>query len=130
MFGRARAGDAIGDGCEMVRATSATETVPSPHASTIEAGDLRIDLLARTVMLRGRELRLNSEEFDLLVFLTSHPKRMVTPATLLSTNWPGQGARQTEFLPALLSLRKKLDAQGFHCLRIEPWVIYRFDPTL
>jgi two-component system KDP operon response regulator KdpE len=97
----------------------------------IESGDFKIDLAARTVTLRGEDLPLTSEEFDVLVFLARHPKRMVTPHTVLATRWDASGLRQTEFLRALVSLRKKLDAAGHgkHYLRTEPWVIYRFDPT-
>lgn len=105
------------------------EMLPKPDAAVIEIGDFRIDLARRSVTLRGRELRLAPDEFDLLVFLTSHPKKMVTPATTLSTNWPGQGVRQTDFFRVLLSLRKKLDESGTHYLRTEPWIVYRFDPA-
>lgn len=105
------------------------ETLPRLDAAVIQTGDFRIDLATRSVTLRGRELRLAAEEFDLLVFLTSHPKKMVTPSTTLSTNWPGQGTRQTDFFHVLLSLRKKLDETGTHYLRTEPWIVYRFDPA-
>jgi len=105
------------------------ETVPNPEVAVIETGDFRIDLSRRSVTLRGRELRLSAEEFDLLVFLTSHPKKMVTPSTTLSTNWPGQGIRQTDFFHVLLSLRKKLDDTGTHYLRTEPWIVYQFNPA-
>ena len=97
----------------------------------IESGDFKIELVERTVTLRGQELRLTSEEFDVLVFLASHPQNVVTPRTLLATSWATSQLRQTEFLRALISLRKKLDAAGRdqHYLRTEPLVIYRFDPT-
>ena len=39
----------------------------------IEFGDFRIDLDERTVTLDGQELQLTPEEFDILVFLSSHP---------------------------------------------------------
>jgi DNA-binding response OmpR family regulator len=48
----------------------------------IEFGDFRIDLDERTVTLDGQELRLTPEEFDVLVFLSSHPQSMVTPRGL------------------------------------------------
>lgn len=98
---------------------------------TIESGDFKIDLAGRTVTLHGEGLMLTSEEFDVLVFLVGHPRRLVTPNTMLATSWAANGPRQTGFLNALLSLRKKLDAagQGKHYLRTEPWVMYRFDPT-
>jgi two-component system KDP operon response regulator KdpE len=97
----------------------------------IESGDFKIDLVERTVTLRGQELRLASEEFDVLVFLAGHPQNVVTPRTVLATSWPTSQLRQTEFLRALISLRNKLDIAGpdQHYLRTEPFVIYRFDPT-
>jgi two-component system, OmpR family, KDP operon response regulator KdpE len=97
----------------------------------IESGDFKIDLAARTVTLRSENLLLTAEEFDVLLFLAGHPQRMVTPHTMLATNWTANGPRQTEFLKVLMSLRKKLDAagQGKHYLKTEPWIIYRFDPT-
>jgi two-component system, OmpR family, KDP operon response regulator KdpE len=98
---------------------------------TIESGDFRIDLARRTVTLRGRDLPLTSEEFDLLVFLAGHPQRLITPRTILSTSGPAHPVRKAAFLRALITLREKLDAAsdpGKHYLRTEPWVLYRFDP--
>jgi DNA-binding response OmpR family regulator len=97
----------------------------------IRFGDFTIDIAERIVTLRGEELLLTSEEFDVFVFLTDHPQRLVTPRTMLATPEMAHGVRKTEFLRALISLRKKLDAAGpgQHYLRTEPWVIYRFDPT-
>jgi DNA-binding response OmpR family regulator len=112
---------------------SERDTVQESVSSTgmIESGDFRINLDERTVALRGQELRLTSEEFDVLVFLVGHRQSLVTPDTLLATTWTANQVRRTEFLRALLSLRKKLDASGpdQHYLRTEPWIIYRFDPA-
>ena len=47
----------------------------------IESGDFKIDLDGRTVTLCDQELQLTSEEFDVLVFLASHPQSLVTPRT-------------------------------------------------
>jgi two-component system KDP operon response regulator KdpE len=96
----------------------------------IAAGDFRIDLENRTATLRGLPLQLTGEEFDLLVFLIDHPRKLVTQQTRLATNWAEHGLRQTEFLRVLLSLRKKLDSESSsqHYIRTEPWVLYRFDP--
>jgi len=113
--------------------TSERETAQESASLTgmIESGDFKIDLDERTVALRGQELRLTSEEFDVLVFLVGHRQSLVTPDTMLATTWTANQVRKTEFLRALISLRKKLDATepGQHYLRTEPWVIYRFDPT-
>ena len=97
----------------------------------IEIGDFKIDLDDRTVTVHDQDLRLTPEEFDVLVFLSSHHQSMVTPRTTLATRWTANQLRATEFLTTLISLRKKLDAAGpgKHYLRTEPWIIYRFDPT-
>lgn len=96
----------------------------------IEVGDFRVEVAERDVTLRGEKLPLTDEEFDVLLYLIGHPQRCVTPRTVLATNWRRDRLHQTEFLKALLSLRKKLDAvvAGNQYLRTEPWVIYRFDP--
>jgi DNA-binding response OmpR family regulator len=97
----------------------------------IDVGDFRIDLSGRTATLRGRELELNAAEFEVLVFLASHPKRLVTPRTMLATSWTRQKVQQTEFLRALVSLGKKLRAEEGSTkryLRTEPWIFCTFDP--
>ena len=97
----------------------------------IRFGDFKIDLEERIVTLRDHELRLTSEEFDILVFLASHPRSLVTPQTMLAKSSTLNQLGQTRFLTTLISLRKKLDAAGHgkHYLQTESWVIYRFDPT-
>jgi DNA-binding response OmpR family regulator len=105
------------------------ELVTQLQDDVIETGDFRINVVARSASVGGSELDLSSEEFDLLMFLLSHPKKMVTPTTVLSTSWPGHGIRHTDFLRVLLSLRQKLDETGGHYLRTEPWVVYQFDPA-
>lgn len=57
-----------------------------PTTGVIEAGDFLIDLRARRVTLRGRELDLTSAEFEVLVFLAGHRKSFVTPHTMLATS--------------------------------------------
>jgi DNA-binding response OmpR family regulator len=100
-------------------------------AQVIESGAFKIDLSQRIASLGGQELQLTSEEFDVLVFLSGHPQKLVTPNTVLSTNWSSNGSRQAKFLRVLLSLRTKLEAAepGQHYLRTEPWVLYRFDSS-
>jgi DNA-binding response OmpR family regulator len=97
----------------------------------LEIGNFRIDTRRHTATLRGEPLALTGEEFDVLVFLTTNPQRVVTPQTTLATRWTGTRTQQAQFLRVLLSLRKKLEtaATGHQYLRTEPWVIYRFDPV-
>jgi len=97
----------------------------------LEIGDFRIDTGRQIATLRGETLKLTGEEFEVLVFLTTNPQRVVTPQTTLATHWTGARTHQTQFLRVLLSLRKKLEtaAAGHQYLRTAPWVIYRFDPV-
>jgi DNA-binding response OmpR family regulator len=69
----------------------------------------------------------------MLVFLMGHHKSVVTPNTMLATNWPGKEVRQAEFVRVLVSLRKKLDSvagSNPSYIRTESWLSYTFNPTL
>jgi DNA-binding response OmpR family regulator len=72
----------------------------------------------------------HQEEFDMLVFLVTHPKTIVTSHTRLARRWGHNQTRQTDFLRVLNDLRKKIESgRGFaHYIRMESWVVYRFDP--
>lgn len=96
----------------------------------IEAGEFRVDLQERTASVRGHELHLTPAEFQVLVFLTTHKKQLVSSRTNLSTRTLDGHITQSEFLPALLSLRKKLEQEvpNGHYLRTETWVLYDFQP--
>jgi DNA-binding response OmpR family regulator len=96
----------------------------------VQLGDFKINLDQRTVTLRDQELRLTSEEFDVLLFLASHPRRLATSQPTMATSSTAN-QRSPNFLRALISLRKKLDAAGpgNHYLRTETLVIYTFDPA-
>ncbi|HUN90363.1 MAG TPA: winged helix-turn-helix domain-containing protein [Terriglobales bacterium] len=100
------------------------------EGETLSIGDFRIDLQQRRVKIRNQEIHLGGDEFELLVYLLNHPKRVVTSQTRLSTHWEGGRVHQARFLQVLLSLQKKLDAAnaGVHYIRTEPLLVYRFDP--
>ena len=101
--------------------------------AAIESGDFSINLSTRAVKVRGHELQLTSAEFEMLVFLTGHHKSVVTPNTMLATNWSGREVRQAEFVRVLVSLRKKLDSVSGSTpsyIRTESWIFYNFNPTL
>jgi DNA-binding response OmpR family regulator len=96
----------------------------------VSVGDFRMDFAARRATVRGQELRLTGEEFEMLVFLIGHPRSVITPRTRLSTRWGGGLVRQADFLRVFGQLRKKLESMEgcSHYLRTEPWVVYKFDP--
>jgi two-component system KDP operon response regulator KdpE len=84
----------------------------SEQESLIEVGDFRIDLAAHKVTLRDRDVRLTPKEFDLLVYLARHPRKVITHRTLLSAIWGGQSTEQVEYLRVFVGqLRKKLEPE-------------------
>jgi DNA-binding response OmpR family regulator len=100
------------------------------HDSRVVKGDFSLDMRLRSAVVRGKKLELGQKEFDLLHFVLSHPKQLVTPHTALRIADGNGHIRQCAFMNTLLSLSKKLDMMfpGSHYLRIEPLAIYRFNP--
>ena len=97
----------------------------------VEVGDFRIDLATRTVFVSGRELKLTPKEFDLLLYLSQHPYRVVPHRTLLAAVWGANSTEQPEYLRVFIGqLRKKLEADPAEprYLLTERWVGYRFEP--
>lgn len=97
----------------------------------VMAGNFRLDLESRSAYVSGDRLALTHAEFDLLRFLITHRKMLVTLHTVLSTACDELKIRRAEFIRDLLSLKYKLDETAGHdrYLHIEPWVLYQFDLT-
>lgn len=96
-----------------------------------EIGDFRIDLATRTVTVAGKDLKLTPKEFDLLLFLASHPRRVIPHRTILSAVWGSNCMEQPEYLRVFVGqLRKKIekDPASPRYLLTERWVGYRFEP--
>ena len=55
--------------------------------AVVEAGALRIDTLAREVVLAGKPLTMTPREFDLLLFFVQNPGRVLTRDELLRKVW-------------------------------------------
>jgi two-component system, OmpR family, KDP operon response regulator KdpE len=104
---------------------------PADEATNITAGDFRIDLSTREVVVAGREVHLTPKEFDLLSYLARHPGKVITHRTLLAAVWGGNSTEQPEYLRVFVNhLRNKLEGEetGKRYIVTEPWVGYRFDP--
>jgi two-component system KDP operon response regulator KdpE len=98
-------------------------------AGVITRGDLTIDVDRRRVTRGGEELRLTPKEFELLVFLSQHPGRVLTHRAILRTIWGPNAVNQPEHLRVLINaLRRKLerDPAKPQYIKTEPWVGYRF----
>jgi two-component system KDP operon response regulator KdpE len=100
-------------------------------AHVLEVGDFRLDLENRSVAVKGSEVHLTPKEYDLMVYLVSHPGKVLTHRTLLAAIWGGESVDQTEYLRVFVGqLRKKIEPQPAtpRYILTEPWIGYRFDP--
>jgi two-component system KDP operon response regulator KdpE len=108
-----------------------TSAAAEATSAVLEDGDFRIDLEARSVTVRGGEVRLTPKEYDLLVYFVRHAGKVLTHRTLLGAVWGGNYTEQGEYLRVFVGqLRKKieLDSSTPRYLLTEPWVGYRFNP--
>jgi two-component system OmpR family response regulator len=79
----------------------------------LRVGDLEMDLIARTVQRRGRDIDLQPREFQLLEFLMRHAGQSVTRTMLLEKVWDYHFDPQTNVIDVHVSrLRAKID-KGF-----------------
>ena len=98
----------------------------------LDAGDIHIDLEARSVTVAGREVHLTPKEFELLVYFIRHTGKVLTHRTLLAAVWGGDYVEQDQYLRVFIgNLRKKLEtnAASPRYILTEPWVGYRFSPS-
>ena len=73
-------------------------------------GDLEIDVPAREVRLRGRDVRLAAREFDLLAFLARNPRRVFTREQIMQSVWGYTAAIDTGTLSVhVRRLREKIE---------------------
>ncbi|HYV07114.1 MAG TPA: response regulator transcription factor [Blastocatellia bacterium] len=109
----------------------ANETA-NEDVSSLEAGDFRVDLGSRAVMVGDRQVHLTPKEYDLLVYFIRHQGKVLTHRTLLAAVWGGNFVEQTEYLRVFVGqLRKKIetDSASPRYILTEPWIGYRFNPA-
>ena len=99
--------------------------------SVLAFGDVRIDLVRRTVERAGAAVHLTPIEYRLLTHLASHPDRVLTHPQLLKSVWGPSHAEDTHYVRIYMGhLRAKLEAdpsQPRHFVT-ELGVGYRFVP--
>ena len=97
----------------------------------IEAGDIGIDLETRSVTVAGREVRLTPKQFDVLLYMVQHPRKVLTHRAILNAVWGSGSVEQHEYLRVFVGqLRRKIEvnAGSPKYILTEPWVGYRFEP--
>jgi two-component system OmpR family response regulator len=90
----------------LMRRRAATATA----VTELAVADLRMDLLARNVIRRGRKIDLQQREFQILEYLMRHSGQVVTRTMLLENVWNYHFDPQTNVIDVHVSrLRQKID---------------------
>ena len=101
---------------------------PSPEVTVFRAGQLEVDLTARLVKLKGREVRLTATEYSLLRLFIRHAGKVLTHRQILREVWGPNAVEQTHYLRVYIAhLREKLEMEPSRPSLIvtEPGVGYR-----
>lgn len=112
----------------VLRRSKAAEPVDTGPADLVD-GDLRVEVPARRAVLRGTELSLTTREFDLLVFLMSHPSSVFSRNDLLTRVWGWDFGDQSTVTVHVRRLREKIEENPAKPTRIATvWGVgYRYD---
>jgi two-component system KDP operon response regulator KdpE len=113
-----------------IRAVLRRQADVSSGEPVVRSGDLEIDLARRSVVVKGRQVRLTPTEYELLRYLALHAGKPVTHTTLLRQVW-GEYAvgdkYNTRYVVA--QIRKKIgdDPANPTYIVSEPGVGYRLE---
>src|SRR5215211_5285061 len=103
----------------------------APTARRLSFDELEIDPSTREVHIDGDPQRLTANEFDLLYFLASHPRRVFARDQLMAGVWGYEAAVDTGTVTVhIRRLREKLERDPSRPRRLETvWGVgYRFRP--
>lgn len=98
----------------MARLRAALRHAAEVHgeATTVSAGPLAVDVIAHTVTVEGKPLKLTPKEFDLLAILVRNAGRVVTHRQILTSVWGPAHVGDVQYLRVLIGqLRQKLSPQ-------------------
>jgi two-component system, OmpR family, KDP operon response regulator KdpE len=118
----------IGELLARIRVALRHKATAATGAPEFIAGDLRVDLARRQVVVRGSEVHLTPIEYKLLTTLITHAGRVVTHRQLLREVWGPNSSDQTHYLRVYMGqLRHKLEVTPGRpeYLLTEPGVGYR-----
>ena len=89
-------------------------TVTAANSSEqITFADLTVDTATRTVRRQGREIELTPTEYRLLLYLLSHPRRVLTKSQILEAVWGFPADTSSNTLEVYIGyLRRKLEEGG------------------
>lgn len=101
---------------------------PQGAEAVFHAGGLEVDLAARVVKLKGKEIKLTATEYSLLRLFAMHAGKVLTHRQILREVWGPTCVEQTHYLRVYIAhLREKLEIEPARPRLIvtEPGVGYR-----
>jgi DNA-binding response OmpR family regulator len=112
------------------RARGSVSSGPVGVSGRLLAADLEVDVAAREVEVAGRPVALTVREFELLVFLMSHPHRVFRREELLEHVWGYTFGDTSTVTVHVRRLREKVEPDPANPSRIKTvWGVgYRFEP--
>jgi two-component system, OmpR family, KDP operon response regulator KdpE len=108
----------------LARLRAIQRRTPESQEPVFNAGDLTMDLAARTVRVKDTEVHLTATEYALLHELVRHAGKVVTHKQLLRAVWGPNAEEQSQYLRVYIThLRKKLGIDKL--IKTEAGVGYR-----
>ena len=101
---------------------------PISETAIFRSGDLEMDLTARVVKVKGKEVKLTATEYSLLRLFVQHAGKVLTHRQLLREVWGPTYVEQTHYLRVYIAhLRDKLESEPSkpRLITTEPGVGYR-----
>jgi two-component system KDP operon response regulator KdpE len=117
----------------LARLRAALRRSDGPNDPILEIGDLRIDLEARAVTMRGNRVQLTPQEYALLALLARNRGKLLTHRAILNEVWGKAYAAESHYLHVYVSqLRRKieLDPARPRYILTEPGAGYRLVESL
>jgi two-component system KDP operon response regulator KdpE len=105
---------------------------PLSETTVFRCGQLEVDLAARVVKLKAKEVKLTATEYSLLRLFVQHAGKVLTHRQILREVWGPNYVEQTHYLRVYLAhLREKLELNPAQpeLLITEPGVGYRLVST-
>ncbi|MGH3089131.1 MAG: response regulator transcription factor [Rubrobacteraceae bacterium] len=101
-----------------------------PDTSSLQAGELKVDLLSHRVFLAGNPVELSSREFELLEYFMRHPGQVLSRQQILYAIWDYSFDPGSNVVDVYVRyLRKKIDRPNAPSLiSTVRGAGYRFDP--
>ncbi|MDE3075764.1 MAG: winged helix-turn-helix transcriptional regulator, partial [Chloroflexota bacterium] len=103
---------------------------PLPTTDALRRGPVKIDPAGRSVELSGEVVELTAKEFDLLLFLASHPGQVFSREQLLDAVWDYHYAGDPSTVTVhIRRLREKVEVDPVRPKMIKTvWGVgYKFD---